>query len=146
MSKKKIDYLKQYKNPKWQKIRLEILQRDNFACQICGEDESELHVHHRNYIYGKNVWEYEYTDLITLCNECHQQEKLVMKDVLNQFVLGIKRTMFSSEIISLDASLAYMSHKSKYPNDVAINALCWILENNFDQRIEEYFNAIKVKG
>jgi len=46
------------KDPRWQKKRLEILQRDEFSCQICFDTKSTLHVHHRRYISDCKPWEY----------------------------------------------------------------------------------------
>lgn len=71
---KKIDYKEQIKSPKWQKKRLEILNRDNFTCQMCGDTNSTLHVHHTIYIPGKNIWDYNDLQLITLCDKCHSKE------------------------------------------------------------------------
>jgi hypothetical protein len=62
------------KNPKWQKKRLEIMSRDDFACSICGDDKSTLNVHHLFYKKGKKPWEYQDKALITLCDSCHENE------------------------------------------------------------------------
>jgi len=67
-------YQEQLKNPKWQKLRLKILERDNWTCQGCGEKEKTLHVHHKLYIQGLNPWDYKTTVLITLCDSCHKLE------------------------------------------------------------------------
>lgn len=64
-------YQEQIKSPKWQKRRLEILNRDKFTCQICGDKESELHVHHIAYLKGRMAWDYNDKLLATVCSECH---------------------------------------------------------------------------
>lgn len=56
-------------DPKWQRKRLEILQRDNFTCDKCGDTETTLHVHHLK--YTKEPWDAPNKDLQTLCNDCH---------------------------------------------------------------------------
>ena len=66
-------YSQQYKDPRWQKKRLEILDRDNFTCQRCDNKESTLHVHHIFYQKERKVWEYGDRGLITLCEECHER-------------------------------------------------------------------------
>lgn len=68
MAEKKSDYL----NPKWQKKRLEILDRDNFTCKVCDDKDNTLHVHHMYYIKDRKVWDYQNHALYTLCEECHE--------------------------------------------------------------------------
>lgn len=63
-------YSEKLKNPKWQKKRLEILQRDEFKCTLCKDTETELHVHHEK--YTKNPWDAPNEDLKTLCKDCHK--------------------------------------------------------------------------
>jgi hypothetical protein len=66
------DYADKLKDPRWQRKRLEILQRDNFTCLDCGAKRATLHIHHCFYIYGKDPWDYEDRTLRTLCDECHE--------------------------------------------------------------------------
>lgn len=58
-----------YKDPRWQKRRLEIMQRDGWACCACGNTEQTLHVHHKRYV--GELWESPDEDLQTLCESCH---------------------------------------------------------------------------
>lgn len=51
--------------------RLKILERDGAACTLCGDTETELHIHHEYYEYGKKVWDYPDEALKTLCKVCH---------------------------------------------------------------------------
>ena len=69
-----MSYSERLTDPKWQKRRLEILQRDNWKCTYCGNDKIELQVHHVDYIPGIKVYEYPDDMLKTLCIECHQNE------------------------------------------------------------------------
>ena len=59
-----------YQDPRWQRLRLEIMQRDGFACVACGDAESTLHVHHKQY-HGE-LWNTPPADLQTLCESCHR--------------------------------------------------------------------------
>lgn len=47
------------------------MQRDGFRCRACGDDNRTLNVDHRIYRKGCDPWEYEDTDLWTLCEDCH---------------------------------------------------------------------------
>ena len=69
-----MEYKKLLLNPKWQKKRLEILQRDNFSCVVCGngiDTDTQVHVHHLSYRKGCMPWEYDNSNFVTLCEHCH---------------------------------------------------------------------------
>lgn len=68
-----ISYKDQLRKPEWQKKRLEIMQRDNFTCQICLDTEETLQVHHKSYDKDKKAWEYGNDRLVTLCETCHKE-------------------------------------------------------------------------
>ena len=74
-----MNYSEQLKHPKWQRKRLEILERDDFQCQCCFDREIELAVHHKRYVDKKMVWEYDNRDLISLCKDCHFNIHLVVE-------------------------------------------------------------------
>jgi 5-methylcytosine-specific restriction endonuclease McrA len=63
-------YAEKLLDPRWQKKRLEILNRDNFKCTLCGDKETELHVHHEE--YSGDPWEAPVDKLKTLCKHCHK--------------------------------------------------------------------------
>lgn len=65
-------YSEKLRDPRWQKRRLRIMERDNWRCQVCFDDESTLHVHHVWYA-GRDPWDGPDEALITLCHECHEQ-------------------------------------------------------------------------
>lgn len=64
-------YAEKLKDPRWQRKRLEILNRDSFACRECGDGTLPLHVHHGYYESGLAPWEYPDESLRTVCEECH---------------------------------------------------------------------------
>lgn len=65
-------YGEQLRHPKWQRKRLRILNRDGWMCTACCSTEKTLHVHHKVYVKGRKVWEYDDADLRTMCEDCHQ--------------------------------------------------------------------------
>ena len=71
---KKLSWKDQYKHPNWQKLRLNILERDNFKCKNCYNKEEILHVHHLCYVRDFYVWEVPPRFLVTLCETCHNKE------------------------------------------------------------------------
>lgn len=84
-------YAEKLKHPKWQKKRLEILQRDNFKCRYCGDEETTLNIHHLKY-NGKNPWEISNDFLITTCEHCHtiieisKKVKLEVNNIIKRYV------------------------------------------------------------
>jgi hypothetical protein len=71
-------YSKKLQDPRWQKKRLEILERDDFKCQNCSDTKNTLHVHHK--IYSGEPWETESKYLITLCEDCHSKEEVLIRE------------------------------------------------------------------
>lgn len=69
-----MNYSEQIHLPKWQRLRLRVMERDNWLCTECGNGERELHVHHKYYITGRPIWKYPISALRTLCDRCHKDE------------------------------------------------------------------------
>lgn len=67
-------YSEKLKDPRWQKKRLEIFERDEWHCRSCYDGETTLHVHHLNYDRDADPWDYENDNFITLCENCHKLE------------------------------------------------------------------------
>ena len=74
-------YSELLKDPRWQKKRLEVLERDGFKCQWCLSGEDELHVHHSFYDWKLKPWEYQMRYLHTLCSDCHEAAETALKMV-----------------------------------------------------------------
>ena len=64
--------MSEYNHPQWQRRRLEIMNRDHWQCLRCGDDSTTLNVHHRRYVKGRRIWEYDDEDLGTFCEPCHE--------------------------------------------------------------------------
>ncbi len=75
-------YSELLKDPRWQKKRLEIMQRDNFTCQLCFSSTKTLHVHHLDYV-GSYPWDTPDDQLLTVCEGCHKRAE-EMKNI-NKF-------------------------------------------------------------
>lgn len=51
MKSTKSSYSEKLKDPRWQKKRLEVMESNEFCCEMCGDNESTLHVHHKEYLF-----------------------------------------------------------------------------------------------
>lgn len=90
----KSTFFAKYKDPRWQKKRLEIMERDGFKCTCCHSDEKTLNVHHRWYEKDKDPWDYPNTCYDTLCEDCHDLVKKV-KVQINKSINSIHPSAFS---------------------------------------------------
>lgn len=74
------EYMERLRDPRWQKLRLEVLEAAGWRCTWCGAGEAErrnLQIHHG--FYGKNLapWEYPRASLYVLCEPCHEQAESI---------------------------------------------------------------------
>lgn len=67
-------YWEKLKDPRWQKMRLEVMQLAKFSCQSCGASDKTLNVHHKAYKKNANPWDYHCDELACLCEDCHAAE------------------------------------------------------------------------
>jgi 5-methylcytosine-specific restriction endonuclease McrA len=65
-------YQEKWRDPRWQRKRLQVFSRDQWTCQNCGDTQTELQVHHNYYMRGKDPWDYPSAALTTLCRACHE--------------------------------------------------------------------------
>jgi hypothetical protein len=109
MSEPRSPYLEKLRDPRWQKRRLEILQRDGWRCDCCGDAEHTLNVHHEYYERGREPWDYPDDALRALCETCHASETAVQREraVAERGLLrSLREAAFSREQIeSLSDSL-----------------------------------------
>lgn len=73
-------YAEKLKDPRWQRRRLEVFNRDNFTCIYCGEKTKELQVHHVLYLSSRDPWEYDENHLVTACIDCHASETMLRNE------------------------------------------------------------------
>ena len=75
-------YADKLRDPRWQKMRLLVMQRDSFCCRICLDGGTTLNVHHSYYGKGRNPWEYDSEHLVTLCEDCHSHVEKTREEIL----------------------------------------------------------------
>lgn len=111
---KKTDYSKKLSNPLWQKKRLELMNLRGFKCEMCGCEEKELHIHHRFYIKGRQVWEYDNDVFQVLCYECHdkihkQEKEGKTTEKIVEKIVEVVPTKYEGIIAMLD-EICYESY------------------------------------
>lgn len=86
MADAKEQYRKKLLDPRWQKMRLQVYERDGFKCRSCGNEEDTLHAHHTYYRYGAEPWDYPAASIITVCADCHLEEHERIPDVKDMII------------------------------------------------------------
>jgi len=122
-------YQEKLKDPRWQKKRLEIMERDEFRCQYCGDDESTLNVHHYYYEKNKEPWDYNNDDLTTLCEDCHDSESNHRKEYEALLLETLKKKKICYDTIR---EIAYIFNETSYDFnfDPCLSAFKWWMFNN----------------
>ena len=141
----KKSYLEKLKDPRWQKKRLEILERDSWCCQKCFDCDSTLHVHHRVYFNNKDPWDIDNEFLVTLCKDCHTEESETFKQVFDKFSNQVKKNYFSCDIASLSSALNFC--KIKGPSDyIAAIIEYWLTDEELAESMKDtYHKHLKEK-
>lgn len=81
------DFWEAYRDPRWQKKRLEVMDAANFTCQECYAKDVTLHVHHKFYRRKAKPWEYAITELRCLCENCHgtiQERDTLLRQMIGE--------------------------------------------------------------
>lgn len=66
----RLSYAEKLRDPRWQRKRLAVFERDDFTCRDCRAKDRPLHVHHCLYEKG-DPWDTDNKFLLTLCDACH---------------------------------------------------------------------------
>lgn len=69
-------YSQKLRDPRWQKVRLQVFGRDGWKCQqpdCVSRSETPLAVHHKTYQRGREPWDYPLENFLTLCEKCHDK-------------------------------------------------------------------------
>jgi len=98
-------YSQKLKDPRWQKKRLEILERDNWTCCGCGATDKELQVHHSQ--YNGKPWDAHSDNLQTLCHECHE----LISEAIKHFRISVSQIKpADARTLSYAISIAINGH------------------------------------
>jgi hypothetical protein len=145
MEKIMIRYSEKLKDPRWQKKRLKILERDEFACNDCGDTESTLMVHHLK--YAGDPWEIEDKYLITLCEDCHESEHESRKEAMN--CLNDKLSCYLSyELTSISIFLDFIDSHTLPPGfDATLDVIRFMFSGSNNHNLydlwKEYLKVIE---
>lgn len=98
-------YWQKLQDPRWQKKRLEIMERAGFKCMDCDDSTETLSVHHSYYEKGKEPWEYHDQALHCLCAGCHEARA----DAERQLLLAFSR-FGTSDVLTIAEGILYAAN------------------------------------
>lgn len=119
MAKSNDEFWQQYRDPRWQRRRLEIMESAGFKCEECGTGSATLNVHHRHYIKDRAPWDYEDDELRCLCEDCHTdaseaiRELKVLAGRLSEFglreLIGVAKSLLLTDAEKSGESMTFTS-------------------------------------
>ena len=148
----------QYRDSRWQKKRLEIMERDKWACRSCGAagDGVTLNVHHAYYEAGKKPWEYPNQSLVTWCEECHKSRHSMMRQMQEELVRSPIMAAKGALALSLNYSevlecIGAADDRRHLPTDpdvliMVIRALCDARCGGVDDYISDTCDGVTPEG
>ena len=75
----RLSYADKLKDPRWQKRRLEVMERDSWTCVRCRSSTRTLNVNHL--VYTGEPWDAPGHALETLCEVCHGERSALEKQI-----------------------------------------------------------------
>jgi hypothetical protein len=128
-------YSEKLKDPRWQRKRLLVCQRDNWTCRDCANSHNSLEVHHIR--YAKEPWDIEDQFLLTLCEGCHDKRGEIEKAAKLALDLLFAKLPIT-QVIALANYLAdYASYANQYEQLLA-GQLEFLSETRFINHGKEY--------
>ena len=107
-------YYEKLRDPRWQKMRLKVMERENFTCQRCGADNITLNVHHGYYQKGFAPWQYPIATLACLCEDCHEEvTKMINYIHLTIAEIGVNELDDIKRVVD---SLISLKYTDPFPN------------------------------
>lgn len=107
-------YLEKLKDPRWQKKRLEIMERDRWRCLDCNEEDKTLHVHHHHYFKG-DPWDTPNSLLSTLCEECHETRQPLEEDLKTMLGQIMARADLNELHGLINSGVWFLEEKQRQP-------------------------------
>lgn len=94
-------YAEKLKDPRWQKVRLQVFEAAGWRCEDCGESTKTLNCHHKYYERNTEPWDYPMEAFAALCNECHDEAGVDMQRVRDALKGAARRGYDPAEVATL---------------------------------------------
>ena len=105
-------YSEKLKDPRWQKKRLQVMEKAKFKCVECGDSKSTLAVHHSVYFKGNDPWDYPDELLRCFCEKCHERHHSLRQEMAA--LSGMMDITRMSSVVGYMYALSGVIHKNKH--------------------------------
>lgn len=117
----------QYRDPRWQRLRLRVFERDGWKCRMCKQDGKTLHAHHPVYrAFSEGPWDYEVDELVTVCEDCHKEEHEIKNLGKSALLLEfVKQGVWSEEdFLQYSVLVERIDWKRSTPDQIVMRPEC----------------------
>lgn len=121
-------YTELLRDPRWQRKRLTIMERDRFVCCRCGAGHLTLNVHHTFYQKGVLPWQYPDHSLLTFCEPCHVKEEKEKEAIDRKISLYLRKLGATNMRVNRIGNLI-----QEISNFVGSNSALSVVENALDE-------------
>jgi hypothetical protein len=117
-------YAEKLKDPRWQRKRLEVMQRELFTCEECESTDKTLNVHLGYYEKGRDPWEYDSETLHCLCVDCHDVAENARVAALREIA---SLSILDCEMVMDIVSTLKKTHESE--RNGIVGEMLWLMVN-----------------
>jgi hypothetical protein len=120
-----MNYSDKLKDPRWQKRRLKIFERDNWICTNCYADETMagmFHVHHLK--YSGEPWDAPDEYLTTYCQSCHDADHEMRAEFEKALIEELK--LCSIRDVEAMIGVAQMINRAKQ-GGLHVQTISWLM-------------------
>ena len=95
------DYSEKFKDPRWQKKRLEMFEDAGWKCERCDSKTETLNLHHKFYKPNTDPWNYKDHWFEVLCNDCHDKAHAIDISFIDLIDSVLKSKLNNNELEKL---------------------------------------------
>jgi len=137
-------YYEKLKDPRWQRKRLEVFERDNFTCTSCNCAKDELQLHHLRYCKGQ-PWDISNEYLTTLCKICHKKHEEMLEKIKEH--LAVIQSCSFEHLEEVENLLESVWNCSLNPYQISVlSGIAYFENNKFyereNKRIKKIVNKV----
>lgn len=123
-------YAEKLKDPRWQRKKTQVWERDDYTCCACGTKSEQVHAHHTN--YTGEPWDAPLKDMVTLCHKCHTHQKEFKRRFLE--IASTTRPDVIERLLTLLEGASTLNRNVR-PIMISADKQCYFMLMNMEYRL-----------